>query len=152
MSAQPLLQISSFKRVSPKLHSDDQYTTIYAAGFYLRDSDMILVKTTEHGSEEWTQTFEIEEGSEDSGYDVLQTADECYVLIGTTSNELGSDAYVIKTCEDGTQPVSFFSPHSSERKLEKVVDVMGREVNPVPNQILFFIDTDGSVEQKCIWN
>ena len=52
MSVQPLLQIRSFKRVSPKLHSDDQYTTIYAAGFYLRDSDMILVKTTEHGSEE----------------------------------------------------------------------------------------------------
>ena len=152
MSAQPLLQISSFKRVSPKLHSDDQYTTIYAAGFYLRDSDMILVKTTEHGSEEWTQTFESEEGSEDAGYDVLQTADECYVLIGTTSNEEGSDAYVIKTCEDGTQPVSFLSPHSSERKLEKVVDVMGREVNPVPNQILFYIYMDGSVEQKFIWN
>ena len=152
MSAQPLLQISSFKRVSPKLHSDDQYTTIYAAGFYLRDSDMILVKTTEHGSEEWTQPFEIEEGSEDSGYDVLQTADECYVLIGTTSNEVGSDAYVIKTCEDGTQPVSFLSSHSSERKMEKVVDVMGREVNPVPNQILFYIYTDGSVEQKFNWN
>ena len=118
----------------------------------LGDSDMILVKTTEAGSEEWTQTFESEEGSEDSGYDVLQTADECYVLIGTTSNELGSDAYVIKTCEDGTQPVSFLSPHSSERKLEKVVDVMGREVKPVPNQILIYIYTDGSVEQKFIWN
>ena len=113
---------------------------------------MILVKTTEYGSEEWTQTLQSEEGSEDAGYDVLQTADECYVLIGTTSNELGSDACVIKTCEDGTQPVSFLSPHSRQRKLEKVVDVMGREVNPVPNQILFYIYTDGSVEQKFIWN
>ena len=39
---------------------------------------------------------------------------------------------------------------SSNRKLEKVVDALGREVNHTTNQILFHIYDDGSVEKKFI--
>jgi uncharacterized protein (TIGR02145 family) len=39
---------------------------------------------------------------------------------------------------------------SSNRKLEKVVDVLGREVNHTTNQILFLIYDDGSVEKKFV--
>jgi len=39
---------------------------------------------------------------------------------------------------------------SSNRKLEKVVDALGREVNHTPNQILFHIYDDGSVEKKFV--
>jgi uncharacterized protein (TIGR02145 family) len=39
---------------------------------------------------------------------------------------------------------------SSNRKLEKVIDALGREVNHTTNQILFHIYDDGSVEKKFI--
>jgi uncharacterized protein (TIGR02145 family) len=39
---------------------------------------------------------------------------------------------------------------SSNRKLEKVVDELGREVNHTTNQILFHIYDDGSVEKKFV--
>jgi uncharacterized protein (TIGR02145 family) len=39
---------------------------------------------------------------------------------------------------------------SSNRKLEKVVDVLGREVKHTTNQILFHIYDDGSVEKKFV--
>jgi hypothetical protein len=118
------------------------------------DSDMILIKTTETGTEEWTQTFESTIHRDDSGYAVRQTADGCYVLLGATAtlNAEESEAYLIKTCEGGAQSVSFLSAHAGDRKLEKVVDIMGREVNPAPNQILFYIYNDGSVEQKFMWD
>ena len=39
---------------------------------------------------------------------------------------------------------------SKEKKLDKVVDALGREVNQTTNQILFYIYDDGSVEKKFI--
>jgi len=39
---------------------------------------------------------------------------------------------------------------SSNRKLDKVVDALGREVNHTTNQILFYIYDDGSVEKKFV--
>ena len=38
--------------------------------------------------------------------------------------------------------------NNSNKKLEKVVDAYGREVNFTTNQILFYIYDDGSVEKK----
>jgi hypothetical protein len=43
---------------------------------------------------------------------------------------------------------SFTIPTPSTRKLDKVVDALGREVNHTNNQILFHIYDDGSVEKK----
>jgi len=40
--------------------------------------------------------------------------------------------------------------NNSNKKLEKVVDALGREVNHTTNQILFHIYDDGSVEKKFI--
>ena len=39
---------------------------------------------------------------------------------------------------------------SSNRKLEKVVDALGREVKHTTNQILFHVYDDGSVEKKFV--
>ena len=36
------------------------------------------------------------------------------------------------------------------RKLVSIVDIMGREVNPEPNQLLFFIYNDGYVEKRYV--
>ena len=37
---------------------------------------------------------------------------------------------------------------SAAKKLVSVVDITGREVNPEPNQLLFFIYEDGTVEKR----
>jgi hypothetical protein len=42
--------------------------------------------------------------------------------------------------------VAFGFP-AAARKLVSIVDITGREVNPEPNQLLFFIYNDGSVEK-----
>ena len=39
---------------------------------------------------------------------------------------------------------------SIARKLVSIVDIMGRKVNPEPNQLLFFIYDDGSVEKRYV--
>ena len=36
------------------------------------------------------------------------------------------------------------------KKLVSIVDITGREVNPEPNQLLFFIYNDGSVEKRWV--
>ena len=118
----------------------------------LGDSDMFLLKTTANGAEEWTQTFESVIGNDDSGFAVRETGDGCYVLFGSTSNAEGSDAYLIKACDSGSLSVSSPSADSGDRKLERIIDIMGREVNPAPYQILFYVYDDGSVEQKFMWD
>lgn len=45
--------------------------------------------------------------------------------------------------------VAFGFP-SMARKLVSIVDITGREVNPEPNQLLFFIYDDGSVEKRYV--
>ena len=53
-------------------------------------------------------------------------------------------------CIQNSSNTSIFSTEPSPRKLEKVVDALGREVNYTTNQILFHIYDDGSVEKKFI--
>ena len=53
------------------------------------------------------------------------------------------------SCSCINQSTSLFTiPTPSTRKLDKVVDALGREVNHTNNQILFHIYDDGSVEKK----
>lgn len=49
---------------------------------------MILIKTTETGVEEWTQTFESVTGADDAGFAVKETEGGCYLLLGSTSRSL----------------------------------------------------------------
>ena len=53
-------------------------------------------------------------------------------------------------CIQNDPITTIFYPESSPKKLEKVLDVLGREVNHTTNQILFYIYDDGSVEKKFI--
>ena len=45
--------------------------------------------------------------------------------------------------------VAFGFP-AAARKLVSILDITGREVNPEPNQLLFFIYDDGSVEKRYV--
>ena len=98
----------------------------------------------------WEQTY----GgiAPDFGTSVQQTSDGGYIISASTSSfgNGSSDVYLIKTDSEGTLSSSFTFPTPSNRKLDKVVDVLGREVNLTPNQILFHIYDDGSVEKKFV--
>ena len=64
------------------------------------NSDIYLLKITENGQEEWTQTF----GGEynDFGLSVQQTNDGGYIISGQIGvDSLNSDGYLIKTNENG---------------------------------------------------
>ena len=76
-------------------------------------------------------------------------------MIGSTTSFAydGSDVWIIKTDANGQANVSIPPAPldvSKNRKLEKVVDLMGREVKVRSNQVLFYIYDDGSVDKKMI--
>ena len=106
---------------------------------------MILIKTTEAGTEEWTQTFGSDEGYDDSGYAVRQTADGCYVLLGRTSGDEQSLVYLVKTCGETSATAE---TSRSDQKGGPHHRPWGRRVEPTMNQILLFIYEDGTVEKR----
>jgi hypothetical protein len=106
---------------------------------------MILIKTTETGAEEWTQSFGSAAGYEDSGYAVQQTTDGCFVLLGRTSGDEQSLVYLVKSCEETSATAEL---PSRAKKVDHIIDLWGRRVEPTMNQILLFIYEDGTVEKK----
>ena len=115
--------------------------------------DVWLFKIDSIGNEEWSQTFG---GSDDDiGFSVQQTKDGGYIIIGYTESFSydGKDIWLIKTDMNGHTNVSELPKAfngENVRKLEKVVDLLGREVNIISNQILLYIYDDGSVDKKMI--
>ena len=114
-------------------------------------SDVYLIKTDSSGIQQWYQTF----GGADNDYgtSVQQTADGGYIITGyaeSFGNGDDEDVYLIKTDENGNVTSEFTIPINPNRKLEKVVDILGREVNEIRNTPLFYIYNDGTVEKKII--
>jgi hypothetical protein len=118
---------------------------------YYNSQDVYLIKTDGNGVEQWSQTYD-GSMSTDWGMSVQQTTDGGYIIGGTAwSFGTGYDIYLIKTDSYGTLSSSFTIPaSSSNKKLEKVIDALGREVNHTTNQILFHLYDDGSVEKKFV--
>ena len=112
--------------------------------------DAYLIKTDGNGVEQWNQTFG---GVEfDLGNSVKQTTDGGYIITGeTTSFGNGyTDIYLIKTDGNGNITSTFNIPISSNRKLKKVVDILGKENKPQTNTPFIEIYDDGSTEKKLI--
>jgi len=112
--------------------------------------DLIVSKFDFNGNQEWVQTFGGE--NTDWGHFVNQTNDGGYIISGLKEviHEAEYEQYIIKLNADGTLSSEFTIPTPSSKRLQKVVDALGREVNHIPNQILFNIYDDGSVEKKFV--
>ena len=109
--------------------------------------DAYLIKTDSNGTELWNETlgganFEI-------AYYMQLTSDGSYIIVGGTDSYGAGDrdVFLIKKEANTT---SIFNLPNPNRKLHKVVDVLGREINPQPNNIIIEIYDDGSIKKKIV--
>tara|TARA_Y100000385_G_scaffold153886_1_gene159654 strand:+ start:435 stop:1700 length:1266 start_codon:yes stop_codon:yes gene_type:complete len=115
-----------------------------------------LIKIDVYGNKIWSKTFKYLNNDVNEGNSIQQTIDGGYIICGTTQNEdnLGyiiSVIYVIKTDSQGNITSTFNIPtQSSKRKLEKIVDILGRETKPQTNTPFVEIYDDGSTDKKLI--
>jgi len=112
--------------------------------------DVYLIKTNGNGTEQWSQTF----GGvwPDGGYSVQQTTDGGYIITGRTGS-FGNgyeDFYLIKTDGSGNITSTFNIPINPNRKLQKTVDVLGKETKPKTNTPFIEIYDDGTVEKRIV--
>jgi len=113
-------------------------------------SDVYLIKTDGSGTEQWTKTFGGTSG--DYGNSVQQTTDGGYIITGYT-NSFGNgsyNVYLIKTDGSGNVTSTFNIPINPNRKLQKVVDILGKETKPKTNIPFIEIYDDGTVEKRIV--
>ena len=127
---------------------DGEYLILGTINIDSLDTDIYLIKMDESGQEQLSQTFG--GNGNDSGYSVQQTNDGGYIIVGSTEvDSLNTDVYLIKMNGNNTSVNEFFIPDPN-RKLEKIIDLLGREVKREPNLPLIEIYDDGSVEKRVI--
>ena len=115
-----------------------------------QDQDVYILKTDEYGDSLWTKKFGGLEN--DKSFSIQQTTDNGYIICGYSESfgNLYPDIYVIKTDSQGNITSTFNIPISSNRKLKKVVDILGRDIQPQQNTPFIEIYDDGSTEKKLV--
>ena len=125
----------------------------YTGGLGMATSDLYLVKTDTNGDSLWTRTYG-DPNYDEYGTSVRQTTDGGYIITGYTKS-LGSgmkDVYLIKTDANGNVLfITDIPTPSSNRKLLKTVDFLGREIiTPIKNKPFIEIYDDGSSQKRLI--
>jgi len=119
------------------------------------ESDVYLIKTDGFGVEQWSQNIGRTLGFgidvSDEGYSVQQTTDGGYIITGYTMGiTSGYDVYLIKTDNQGNVTSTFNIPINPNRKLQKTVDILGKQTKPQTNIPFIEIYDDGTVEKRIV--
>jgi len=112
-----------------------------------------LVKTNNIGAEQWKKTFLGTNASQSFGYSVRQTTDGGYITAGQQYYPVGTssyDVYLIKTDGNGNVTSTFNIPINPNRKLQKTVDILGKQTIPQTNTPFIEIYDDGTVEKRIV--
>jgi hypothetical protein len=111
----------------------------------------LMIKTDINGDTLWTSDINL--GSVIFG-SVIQTFDGGYVIIGSTNQWQGNDEDVclIKLNASGNiiSSTKDIVLENKNKKLIRVVDVLGRDSKPKNNTPLFYIYDNGTVEKRII--
>ena len=109
--------------------------------------NVLLTKTDGQGNLEWEKTF----GTLAWGYAVQQTSDGGYIIAGDSRDNNGiNETYLIKTNSQGNVTSTFNIPINPNRKIQKTVDILGKETKPQTNTPLIEIYDDGTVEKRIV--
>ena len=109
--------------------------------------NVLLTKTDGQGNLEWEKTF----GTVALGYAVQQTSDGGYIIAADSRDNNGiNETYLIKTNSQGNVTSTFNIPINPNRKLEKVVDILGKQTKPKTNIPFIEIYDDGTVEKRIV--
>jgi hypothetical protein len=112
-----------------------------------------IIKIDNNGNQIWYNLFS-KSGYSNEGQEICETNDGGFIIIGSSSLNEGSgynDIYLIKTDDQGniTSTTEIPLPNPN-RKLEKIVNLIGQEVNPQTNTPIIEIFDDGSTQKKII--
>jgi len=110
-------------------------------------SKLWLIKTNNIGDTLWTQTF----NNHTLGTTVCQTTDGGYIISGMNNINGSKNASLIKTDGNGNITSTFnIQTPSSNRKLIKTVDILGKQTKLKTNTPFIEIYDDGTVEKRIV--
>ena len=121
---------------------------IFSGGTGINENymDIFLVKTDANGDKQWSKIFG--DIGTDISFSVEQTIDGGYIVAGYSSSHIYN---LIKTDGNGNITSTFNIPTpNANRKLQNVVDILGRDIKPQTNTPLFYIYDDGTVEKRIV--
>ena len=116
------------------------------AGWDFDESTILLVKTDINGDEQWRRIFDLGYESQ-FGSSVAQISNGGYIITGGMD---GFAMWLIQTNFLGTLTSTFNIPINPNRKLEKTVDMLGKQTKPQTNTPFIEIYDDGTVEKRIV--